>query len=307
MKDVCQECFWKEWRFPRVHQTISIKKRLIAGTFHLGKENSAVIGSSLAKKFQLEPGDVFHIILPTMGDSTSVVSKHKEFHVEGVVDFGFYEFNSRQIMVNINTARKLVGKGEVISGIRLFMPDMQSTEIAQLRGKLMNKLGISYQVSHWGSLVKSISEGYFQTIKKEKFLIFFILLILVLAGAFNVSSHLSISVLNKIREVSILRAMGAHPFFIVRLFFIQGFLISFTGTVIGIVLGFVLSKGLIVVQKFWEIVPPHVYQVSTIITDVRWTDVLLILLCSQIICFFACLWPAIRIFKLSLTEGLVSE
>jgi len=291
-----------------IHQTIDIKKRLMSGTFHLKQKNSAVVGMSLAKKFHLKPGVEFHIIVPGINDASgAVTSKHQKLTVEGVVDFGFYEFNSRQIFTNMSTVQDLMGKGKVISGLRLFLPDVSEIDLKQLQGHLMNTLGVAYQVSRWGGLVKSISESYFQAIQKEKFLIFFILMTLVLAGSFNVASHLSISVLNRIREISILRTIGASSFFVARLFIAQGILISFIGTIFGIIFGFLLSKGLMVVQYFWEIVPPHVYQVHTITTDVQWGDLVLIMLCSQLICFLMCVWPVIKIFKLSLTEGLVSE
>ena len=153
------------------------------------------------------------------------------------------------------------------------------------------------------ALLKACTSGYFEAVRKEKFLIFFILMVLVLAGAFNVSSHLSIAVLNQIREISILKVMGASRNFVFYLLLVQGLIISFTGTMIGIALGWALSRGFVLIQNIWRIVPSDVYKVNVIISEVHFSDVLLILFCSIFVCLLSCILPAWRALKLSLREG----
>ncbi|MYE07617.1 MAG: hypothetical protein F4X95_02555, partial [Oligoflexia bacterium] len=85
-----------------------LKSRLIKGTFDLKDEKAALIGRGVAKKFNLNPGDDFHIVLPKMSPDGSFQNKHQQLYVEGILDMGFHGFNSRYILINIKTARSLI-------------------------------------------------------------------------------------------------------------------------------------------------------------------------------------------------------
>ncbi len=289
----------------KFYETLKIHERLLTGSFELKDFNSAVIGKDIAKKFNLKPGDSFHVVLPDMGQSESFQRKHQTFYVEGVVDFGFYDFNSRYIITGLQALQKLNGTPKAISGLHVLVKE--PNRIKTLRNQLSMKLGENYKVSDWQNIIKSFHPSYFHAVQKEKFLIFFILMILIIAGAFNVSSHLSISVLNQICEISILKVMGGKKIFIFNLFLMQGMLISLAGTTLGIVAGWFLSKGLIWIQTVIPVVPLEAYKVSAIITQLRFSDIVLIFLCSQIICLLSCLFPCWRALKLSLREGLLCE
>ena len=287
------------------HNTLGLKNGLIAGTFDLEDKKAALIGRGIAKKFNLNPGDYFHVVIPKMNSDGSFQNKHQQLYVKGVLDMGFHEFNSRYILINIKTAQSLIRRSTAVSGLRLVMHKESQTEM--IRVKLTNILGPNYKVRDWQSIIKNVHSGYFEAVRREKFLIFFILMVLVLASAFNVSSHLSITVLNQIREICILKVMGASSFFIFSLLLAQGFIVSFVGTLTGMSVGWVLSRCFVMVQSFWQIVPSEVYKVNTIIADIRFSDILLIFICSLFICFVSCLLPAWRVLKLSLREGLLCE
>ncbi len=289
----------------QAQQTVRLRKRLIAGALHLKNQQSSVIGRGIAKKFNLNPGDFFHIVVPEMDSKGSFQNKYRKLYVEGVLDFGFHAFNSRHIIVNRESAQSLLSSPEMISGLRLLVNDPTQTEL--LKEQFVQMLGASYRVSDWQGIVKDLHKSYFEAVRREKVLIFLILMVLVLAGAFNVSSHLAISVLNQIREISILKVMGASQTFIFSLLLIQGFLVSFVGALIGIGVGFLLSKGFISVQNVWQIIPEDVYKINTIITEMRFSDILLIFICSQLVCLMSCLLPAWRALKLPLKEGLLYE
>ena len=289
----------------RVHHTLQLKKRLIAGAFHLKDRQAAVIGRGVAKRFKLKPGDFFHIVIPQMDSKNSFQNKHRKLYVEGVLDLGFHDFNSRHILVNIETVQALVNHPKAVSGLRFLLKD--PAQVEQTRVKFIQALGPSYGVSDWQNIVKNLHRSYFEAVRKEKFLIFFILMVLVLAGAFNVSSHLSISVLNQVREISILKVMGASKTFIFSLLLVQGFLVSFVGTLVGIGVGWLFSKCFVSIQSVWKIIPSDVYKINAIITDIRLSDILLIFVCSQLICLISCLLPAWRALRSSLREGLLCE
>ncbi len=287
----------------KASQVLNLKGRLIRGAFHLKHPDSALIGRGLAVKFRLKPGDYFHIVIPKMSEGFQ--SRQKKLYVEGILDLGFHDFNARHILVNIKTARGLIGQPSVVSGMRFRIKNRQDT--GAIKAKWAGLMGPGYKVSDWRGVIQSLHSGYFEAVRKEKFLIFFILMVLVLAGAFNVSSHLSIAVLNQIREISILRVMGADRRFVFFLLLVQGLIISFTGAFIGTVLGYGLSNSFSLIQKVWQIIPSDVYKVNTIIAEIRVSDVLLVLICSLLVCLLSCVLPAWRALRLSLREGLLYD
>lgn len=289
----------------QAQQTTRLRKRLLSGTLQLKDQQSAVIGRGIAKKFNLKPGDFFHIVVPKMDAKGSFHNKYRKLYVEGVLDFGFHAFNSRHIIVNKESAQGLLSSPKTISGLRLLVKKPDQTEF--LREQFSQILGASYRVSDWQGIVKGLHKSYFEAVRREKVLIFLILMVLILAGAFNVSSHLAISVLNQIREISILKVMGASQTFIFSLLLIQGFLVSFIGSLIGIGVGFLLSKGFISIQNVWQIIPADVYKINAIITEMRFSDILLIFICSQLVCLVSCLLPAWRALKLPVKDGLLYE
>ena len=289
----------------KFRDTLKIHKRLLEGSFQLKSLESAVIGRDIAKRFHLKPGDSFHVVLPDINQSENFQRKHQTFYVEGIVDFGFYDFNSRYIITRLDTLQKLNDTPKIISGLHALVK--KPKQIGVLRNRMAMQLGESYKVSDWQSIIKSFHPSYFHAVEREKFLIFFILMILIIAGAFNVSSHISISVLNQIREISILKVMGGRKAFIFSLFLMQGMLISVVGTTLGIVAGWFLSKSLTWIQTIIPVVPLEAYKVSAIITDLRFFDIVLIFICAQFICLLSCLFPCWRALKLSLREGLLCE
>ena len=281
----------------------NLEKRLTKGKLVLNN-SATVIGTGLAKRFNLKPGDFFYIAIPQIDSKQAFQTKHQKFFVEGVLDWGFHDFNSRYILVNLQTVQNILSSFKV-TGFRLFMKNPSQAEV--LSGKLSQSLGPSYSVKDWQAVINTLHAGYFSAVRKEKFLIFFILMVLVLAGAFNVFSHLSISVWNQIREISILKVMGARGSFVFFLLFMQGFFISFVGTVLGLLLGRFFSKGFFYIQNFWQILPSDVYKLNIISPMLRWTDVLLIFACAQLICLISCFFPARRAHNADLKEGLLYE
>ena len=318
------------WPPAKENKVLNLNKRLVEGLFHLNKKKSAIIGRSLARKWNIKPGDVFHVVLPKKNPRGEFHKIYKELTVEGIVDLGFHDFNSRYIITHIQSLESIIqgpeqgvpnhnfGPGrhqktwspktyvsKLVSGIRLRLKNPDN--IQSLRASLIQKLGPAYKVQDWEDILKNTHAGYFQAVKREKFLIFFILMVLILAGAFNVSSHLTISFLNQARAISILKAMGARNGFIFFILMVQGFIVSLTGALIGIGLGWVLTLCFTAIQNIWPLIPAEIYKVNMIKLSLKTGDILLIIVCSQVICLVSCVFPAIRALKMSIRENLLSE
>ena len=286
------------------HPVIKLKNRIKAGRFYLQDEQSALIGQSLAQKLSIKIGDLFHVVLPKRSTQGFFRKTYQELKVEGIADMGFHDFNSRYIIINKQTAQQL-NQSTAISGARVLLNKPDETK--KVRAQLKQTLGPSYKVEDWEDIIKNRHAGYFQAVQKEKILIFFILMVLVLAGAFNVSTHLTISILNQARSLSILKAMGAKHIFIFSLLLTQGFIISFIGTAGGIALGWGLSYGFGALQSVWPIIPSEIYKVSYITADLKISDIFMIVLCSQVICLVSCLLPALRALRMTVRESLLAD
>ncbi len=320
------------WPPAKENKVLNLHKRLVEGAFQLNNKKSAVVGRSLAKKWNIKPGDVFHVVLPKKSAKGKFHKTYRELTLEGIVDLGFHDFNSRYIISHIQSlepTKRGMEKAlsahdqsprprhkqktwspethvpKLVSGVRIRLKNPDN--IKPLRARLIQELGPGYKVQDWEDILKNTHAGYFQAVKREKFLIFFILMVLILAGAFNVSSHLTISVLNQARTISILKAMGARNAFVFFLLMVQGFIVSLTGALMGIGLGWVLALCFTAIQDIWPLIPAEIYKVNMIKLTLKVGDILLIIVCSQAICLVSCLFPAIRALKMSVRENLLSE
>ena len=121
----------------KASQVLNLKGRLIRGAFHLKNPDSAIIGRGLAVKFGLKPGDYFHIVIPKM--SKGFQSQQQKLYVEGILDLGFHDFNTRHILVNIKTARALIGKPSAVSGMRFRIKNEK--EVSFLKAKWAKSFG----------------------------------------------------------------------------------------------------------------------------------------------------------------------
>ena len=146
-----------------------------------------------------------------------------------------------------------------------------------------------------------------RTIGIERITIFFVLLVMVLAASFNISSNLYVSVLQKYKEISIFKAIGFSSRDIQKLFSYHGLLLGFIGIAFGILLGLVLCLIFVLVQKYFVILPGDVYRLDNIGIDIRFIDMFAIVGSAILICLFSSLAPAFRGAKLKPVEGLRYE
>lgn len=289
-----------------VGKVLKIHKRLIEGRFDLERNeevSSALIGRGIAKRFQLKVGDQFKLILPVLSDlNPNVFSpRAKNFRVKGILSLGKYQYDERVILTDLATAQEIREIPEEYSGIKILL---REDDVAATEASLFERtMGYPYRAQDW---VEN-NVNLLSAVKNEKWVIFFVVLIMVVAACFNVSSHLFVSVLKKYGDISILKTLGAGTRFIAWLFSIQGLVLGAIGAVLGMFLGIIMSFLFVWVQEKWEIMPGEVYKLGTIGVDLRLEDLALVLFASILICFLATLAPAIRGARLNPVEGLRYE
>ena len=268
-----------------VSDVLKLSHRLVEGEFRLegSKEiASAVIGTGIAKNFGLKVGDRFRFVRP-MGSrkrSDRLRAKMQEFVVAGTIDLGKIEYNERLLLTDIGVAQRLRNMGSSFSGLKILIADREQAKSAA--SVLNQNLGYPYVARDWMALNRNL----LQAIRLEKPVIFFVILIMVVAACFNVCSHLLVDVLKKYSDVSVFRTMGASKRSLMVFFSVQGMVVGLVGTFLGIVFGWLLSLGFVGAQEYFGFVPGETYKLAKIGIEMRWTDLALVAIASLFILFF---------------------
>ena len=288
-----------------VDRVLNLKARLTEGQF-LKEPDSAVIGLDLAERLGLKTGSSFSLAVPQFveakKDRTPPLPKLKTFSVAGVVDMGRYDYNSRYVGVSLVDAQKLMRLSNKVMGFKLRFK--KESSVLKSSRELRKNLSSSFWVRDY----RSISKNLFSAIEMEKTIIFFVLLVLVIAAGFNVSNQLMIDVLKRFKEIGILKTMGAGPSLIARLFICQCLMVSLIGVFLGCFLGVFVSYSLTALYDVWgALAPSDIYKLNKIQLDFRWRDFFMIFLFSLVICLIGAWIPIKKAFSLSPKEGLSYE
>ncbi len=288
-----------------------IQKNLIGGSLEAlekktpakgGKDESSlpgiIIGKELAARLGLLVGDKLNVMSPvgTIGP-LGVIPKIRRFQVVGVFDSGMYEYDSTLAYVSLAVAQDFFNTGDVVTGIEIKVDDIFIAD--QVAGEIERKLGFPFGARDWMKLNRNL----FSALKLEKIIMFIILVLIILVASFNIVSTLTMIVVEKNREIAILKAMGATRRGVMRIFMVDGLIIGLVGTAIGIPLGYAVCE---ILQHFYTL-PPDIYYISHLPVKIKELDVLLVSLSAVIISFLATLYPSWQAAKLNPSEALRYE
>lgn len=292
--------------FDSHNKVVNLRKHLVAGSFDQPSTSQtplAYVGKGIQKKYKLEIGDDFRIVLPVGGGlpGQSFRTKVTTFKLAGVLDLGRYDFDQRYVVTDLKTAQSFGDVGTRISGYRMRIQDGEKAEA--IKARLEEKLGYPYVFRTWYDSNRNI----FMAADYEKVVIFCIVMLMVVAASFNIASSLFVSVLKRFHDISILKAMGASRSFVYWLFATQGLFIGLVGALLGITLGYAICELFMLVQHYYPLFPAEIYRIDHVDVEVRGSDLILILIASMLICFLASLVPAKRGADLLPVEGLRYE
>ncbi|MDY0162942.1 lipoprotein-releasing ABC transporter permease subunit [Desulfobotulus sp.] len=255
-----------------------------------------ILGKNLASELGVIIGDTVQVMSPEfMLSPVGMLPKVRRFQVTGLFSSGLYEYDGALCYVHIEEASRLMGMGEKVTGIGIWIDDVYAAE--SLGERIRADFGWGYWTRNWMEMNKNL----FSALKLEKAAMFIILTLIILVAAFNIASSLIMLVMEKTRDISILMAMGATRRLVRRIFVIQGMIIGLMGTIIGVASGVALCSFL---ERYPIIRLPEAYPFTTLPVLLEWGDVLVIGLASLAICFFSTLYPAMQASRLDPVEGI---
>jgi len=257
------------------------------------------LGSDLAKQLGVELGDSITMIttegtLSPMG----MVPRPRRLRVAGTFNLGFYEFDSQTGFVSLDVAKRLLGK-EDVDALQLRLDNIYSAR--DVSKEIADKFGGDFTAQDWTEMNQSL----FSALWLEKMAISAAICLIVMVAALNIVASLILLVMEKHRDIAILKTMGASARSVTIVFMTQGLIIGIVGTVIGAVAGVALSA----VFDHYRIIhlPVDVYQVSYLPFKVEPLDLGLVILAAVVICFLATIYPSRQAARLDPAQALRYE
>jgi lipoprotein-releasing system permease protein len=258
-----------------------------------------IVGRDLARQLNIAVGDRVKLISPS-GPLTpmGVIPRVKACRLVGIFETGMYEYDSSLIYVSLDTARDFLNLSEGVHGIEIRLADIYAAD--RIARQLESELGPSYVAKDWIRLNKNL----FSALSLEKTALSIIVALIVLVAAFNIVSTLIMVVMEKSRDIAIMKAMGATSAKIMRIFIYEGLVIGVTGTILGVTGALGLCE---LLSRYHFIKLPEVYPMSTLPIKVLPGDVALIAFSAILITFLATLYPSWQASRVEPAEALRYE
>lgn len=259
-----------------------------------------ILGKELAVLTSLRIGDVVQLISP-QGKRTPVgaIPRVQSFRIVGIFKSGMYEFDSNLVYMALTDAQKFFEMGDGVTGIEVTVGDVYLAP--KLGARIEKSLGTPFWTRTWKDMYRNL----FSALKLEKIAMFIILTFIVLVAAFNIIISLIMLVMEKSRDIAILKALGATSNRIMRIFIVQGMVVGVVGTLLG-ALGGIAGAALLGRYPIIEL-PEEIYTISTLPVALEPWDVLIICVVALSICFLATLYPSLRAARMEPVEALRYE
>jgi lipoprotein-releasing system permease protein len=259
-----------------------------------------ITGKELSRQLGIQPGEVLTVVSP-LGKLTPLgrVPQSRKYKVTALFDSGMYEYDTSMVYISLKEAQDFLGMGNKVTGIEVKVTDIYKAD--RIGDAVAQKLGFPYWTKDW----KLMNRSLVSALKLEKLAMFVILIMIVLVGALNIISTLVMVVMEKNRDMAILRAMGATARSIMVIFIFQGLLVGVVGTLAGLASGLGLCH-LLAKYKFITL-PADVYYISTLPVRVEIPDVVLVTLAAIVISFVATIYPSWHASRLNPVEALRYE
>ena len=269
----------------------------------VSKMPGIAVGATLAKNLGVTIGDCMQVTSPTIGFTFSQGSIRppvaKQFRVIAIFEAGFEQYDSKLVYTDLYEAQSFYDQGDTVMGVEMKVADIDDARaISRTVDKLLAN-GL-YHTTDW----EELNHGLFTALRIQKICMSLVLFLIILVAAFTVVATLIMIVLEKKKEIAVLKAMGATSDAILRTFLYQGGFIGGSGTIFGLLLGIAVCKGLLVYAFPLD---PKVYFISRLPVAVSLQDFVITGVSAVVICLFATVLPALYAARLHPADGLRAQ
>ena len=291
----------------RINQVVDLQSYLLKGKLAALKSRHAIqveertvllpgviLGERLAAQLGVFEGSPVQVVSP-LGSPTAigVIPKVRRFVVIGIMKTGMSEIDSAVVFMGLADAQNFFDLEGAATNIEMKIRDVKNSRAVAER--LQRQLGFPYLAEDWTRLWPNL----FSALQLEKTVYFLVLLLMILVGAFNIVATLVMVVMEKRKDIAILRSMGATQRSIRKIFLFKGCFIGVVGTVLGVLLGLLVCA---FIAQYEFALPEGMFLISTVPVRVYWSNFLLVAVASFIVCLLASIYPSRQAAKLDPVE-----
>ncbi|MFH0739245.1 MAG: ABC transporter permease [Candidatus Omnitrophota bacterium] len=269
-----------------------IDKYLIQGNLTDLGDDGVIIGKELATYLGLG--------IDSDLATYSAQAKQRNLKVKGIFNSGMYDYDLNLAFTNLKTAQEIVGMNNLFSAVAVKLDNLYLA--SGVRDELNKRLGLNYILKTW----EEVNQNFFAALKLEKLTMFIILTLIILVASFNIASTLIVMVVEKTKDIGILKTIGMTAKEIKKIFIYQGLIIGGLGTLLGSAGGMLLC-GLLKKYQFIKL-PQDIYYIDRLPVYIKlWPDIILIILAAMVITLVSTIYPAVKAAGLRPVEALRYE
>ncbi|HTP12648.1 MAG TPA: ABC transporter permease [Bacteroidota bacterium] len=285
----------------KIAEVSGLAQKIVLGDANLKDENKGgiVLGMALADRLGAIVGDTISVVSPS-GVEVALLQMGqpliRRFRVAGIYETNNKDYDSYYAYVNLEAGQTLFGLKQQIDGIEVRFKDLSYT--SHYKSELEQRFGSEFRILTWFDLHKEL----YTVMQIERWAAYLILCLIIAVASFNLLGSLTMAVIEKRRDIGILKTMGITNVLVSRIFLLQGLAVGIAGALLGTGLGL----GLVYLQQRYHLFPldPTVYIIPAIPVEVRWLDLVVVPVAAVVLCLLAARYPARRAAQLIPVEAI---